>query len=59
MTNSQGKMQAIILAAGLGKRMRSSTAKVMHPVLGRANDLAHSQKIESIRFGANTYCAGT
>ena len=35
MASSQGKMQAIILAAGLGKRMRSSMSKVMHPVLGK------------------------
>ena len=28
------KMRAVVLAAGLGKRMRSDTAKVMHPVLG-------------------------
>ncbi len=32
--NSRKKMKAIILAAGLGKRMHSSMAKVMHPVLG-------------------------
>jgi len=36
MTNSQEKqMRAVILAAGLGKRMQSETAKVLHPVLGR------------------------
>ncbi len=32
---SNSKVRAVILAAGLGKRMRSTTAKVMHPVLGK------------------------
>ncbi len=29
------KISAIVLAAGMGKRMRSKTAKVLHPVAGR------------------------
>ncbi len=29
------KISAIVMAAGLGKRMRSKTAKVLHPVAGR------------------------
>lgn len=32
---SDNKVRAVVLAAGLGKRMRSSTAKVLHPVLGK------------------------
>ena len=33
--SSKRKMKAVVLAAGLGKRMHSETAKVMHPVLGQ------------------------
>jgi bifunctional UDP-N-acetylglucosamine pyrophosphorylase/glucosamine-1-phosphate N-acetyltransferase len=34
-SKSSNKLRAVILAAGFGKRMRSSTAKVLHPVLGK------------------------
>jgi len=33
---SKKKTAAIVLAAGMGTRMRSEIAKVMHPVGGRA-----------------------
>jgi bifunctional UDP-N-acetylglucosamine pyrophosphorylase / glucosamine-1-phosphate N-acetyltransferase len=33
---SNSKLRAVVLAAGLGKRMQSSEAKVLHPVLGKA-----------------------
>jgi bifunctional N-acetylglucosamine-1-phosphate-uridyltransferase/glucosamine-1-phosphate-acetyltransferase GlmU-like protein len=33
--SSKRKMRAVVLAAGLGKRLRSGTAKVLHPVLGQ------------------------
>ncbi len=32
---SDNKLSAVVLAAGLGKRMQSSEAKVLHPVLGK------------------------
>jgi bifunctional UDP-N-acetylglucosamine pyrophosphorylase/glucosamine-1-phosphate N-acetyltransferase len=35
MTEPTGSPVAVVLAAGLGTRMRSSTPKVLHPLLGR------------------------
>src|SRR5438552_4517754 len=32
---SQGKLAAVVLAAGLGTRMHSATPKHLHPLLGR------------------------
>jgi len=35
MTNTKGEVAVIILAAGLGTRMKSSKAKVLHEILGK------------------------
>lgn len=46
-------MNIVILAAGLGKRMKSKTPKVLHPILGRpliryVTDLAYSLSPEKV-----------
>ena len=35
MTSSEPKTKAVILAAGLGTRMKSRLPKVLHPICGR------------------------
>jgi len=35
LENSEKRVRAVVLAAGLGKRMQSTTSKVLHPVLGK------------------------
>jgi bifunctional UDP-N-acetylglucosamine pyrophosphorylase/glucosamine-1-phosphate N-acetyltransferase len=35
VSTQTGRTTAVVLAAGLGTRMKSSTAKVLHPLCGR------------------------
>jgi bifunctional N-acetylglucosamine-1-phosphate-uridyltransferase/glucosamine-1-phosphate-acetyltransferase GlmU-like protein len=35
MANTKGEVAVIVLAAGLGTRMKSSKAKVLHEILGK------------------------
>ena len=35
MTKGSQNVRAVVLAAGLGKRMKSELPKVLHPVLGK------------------------
>ncbi len=66
MTMTSTRTAAIILAAGMGTRMKSSLPKVLHPVAGRAmighlldrlDELAFDRKIVVLGAGADVVAA--
>jgi len=48
------ELVAVVLAAGLGKRMKSAAPKVLHPIAGRP--LVHYRVAAALDTGADRLC---